>query len=109
MGFQEVVKELFDFLIGYQYKNDKYSSDYKKVINKKKEEEIIKKLLIKTAKINVCIRSINLLYLLECYRKILLNILNDTCVVLFNQKIENRVMLADIFASYIEKLEKMVC
>jgi len=62
MKLQEIVHALFDFLMGYRYK---------------KEEEIIKRLLLRVAKISVCINSTDSWYLLETYRKILLGMLQD--------------------------------
>ncbi len=98
MGFQKVVRALFDFLVGYRHENEQVSQN--------SEEEIIKKLLIGVAKIKVFINSPDSWYLLDGYRKILLDMLKDQYAILFSQKIKNRAELAIVFNNYIKKLEK---
>jgi hypothetical protein len=100
MGFQKLVHALFDFLVGYRHENEQASQN--------SEEEIIKKLLLKVAKIKVFINSTDSWYLLEGYRKILLDMLKHECDLLFNQKIKNSSKLAGIFSNYIKKLEKII-
>jgi hypothetical protein len=99
MGFQKLVHALFDFLVGYRHENEQASQN--------SEEEIIKKLLLKVAKIKVFINRTDSWYLLEGYRKILLDMLKHECDLLFNQKIKDSSQLAGIFSNYIKKLEKI--